>query len=330
MIQDIKIYLTDETCDTLGKNSWLLGNPNIFQKEKRISDWQAEFCHSIDYSSPTIPWNLVRAKEFELSDNIKTIACCDPISIQMTHRGAYCWGQQKLNLSHQDALIIVAKINEVLMDEGEQFLLLDNFKWLFVSEKALCLEEKSFEHLIGKDLFEFKYQKNDSKKWHCLATEIQMLITQLIDYGQLSLEAKDQESTIAVHFWGSSNSTLEHMGDRSNLAAIRTKEIYLSNTMMMKFLSYIGHQPKQTASLRDEIESNRFCQESSKKDIIIVDERLSDRITNLLSYFLIDNNFRHKAKVKIITQNGSFQHRVSSNWFWSFIKNMRKRVISWS
>ncbi len=169
-------------------------------------------CQSIGYDAKDLPWNQLRAIQFNLDaqfhnvDQQHTLACCDPVMMQVTHRGAYLWGQDSINFPTEDAIAIVAQINEKLMETGEFFYLLNNKQWLYVNEESMDLNQKSFEGEIGRDQFGFSYQGKDSRFWNRLATEIQMLIKQMIDYQDLA--SVGEESLINVHFWGDSNNQL--------------------------------------------------------------------------------------------------------------------------
>lgn len=182
---------------------------NISLTEKSVYQL---LCSSIGYEGADLPWNQLRALklESEISKQIlqanHTLACCDPVMMQVTHRGAYLWGQESINFSEEDMISIVAEINDKLMLEGESFHCLNNKQWLYVNSKEIELRQKSFESEIGRDQFGFSYGGKDGMFWERLATEIQMLIKQMIDYGKLNAVAA--ESLINVHFWGESNNKI--------------------------------------------------------------------------------------------------------------------------
>ena len=103
---------------------------NSFQGEIKqiplINGWEADFCSNIGYASSSLPWNILRASQFDLGHDYKTIVCCDPVLMQMTHRGAYLWGQEQINFSKEEAIRLIAQINQQLMGDDESFYLLSS------------------------------------------------------------------------------------------------------------------------------------------------------------------------------------------------------------
>ncbi|WP_444994403.1 hypothetical protein [Aliikangiella sp. IMCC44359] len=181
---------------------------NIFPSKKvavspLTENWQSLFCDFIGLSDKDLPWTRLRLSQFDIDENVKTACCCDPVLVQLTHRGAYMLGPSPLELSHNDALRIVTQINERLMREGEKLYLVDKYSWLFTSEQEMNLTALPVNELIGKDMFNFPYIGKDATYWQQLATEIQMLIKQMIDYqGLLDTPV---ETMINVHFSGQIN-----------------------------------------------------------------------------------------------------------------------------
>jgi len=172
--------------------------------EPLTQDLQSLFCQVIGFPSSDLPWTKLRLAQFKIDQAVKTACCCDPVMLQLTHRGAYMMGQNQLRLSPNDAIRIIAQINERLMREGENLYLLDKHSWLFTSEKEISLSSPPIQDLIGKDMFNFSYAGNDASYWQQLATEIQMLIKQMVDYqglDQLSEETTPAETIMNVHFF---------------------------------------------------------------------------------------------------------------------------------
>lgn len=172
--------------------------PNV-SVQKLTQDWQEAFCEQINYPQSELPWTFLRQAQFDLGATIQTVCCCDPVLMQLTHRGAYMAGQHQLQINDNDAIRVVAQINERLMGEGEQLLLVDKHSWLFTSEQDLDLQSQSVRNLIGKDMFNHAYGGDDSQFWQQLNTEIQMLIKEMIDYQGLA--ATSPETMINVHFY---------------------------------------------------------------------------------------------------------------------------------
>ncbi len=285
----ISFFLTDEIEKSLLENRSFEKIADQFIEQKLHQDWQKIFCNTINYHRNAIPWNLLRAEFLELARDYKTIVCCDPISIQMTHRGAYCWGQQGLNLSKKDASTLVVQINDILMDEGEQFLLSNNLEWLYVSDKLFTLDEPSFERLIGKDLFAFRYKGDDATKWSSLATEIQMLIKQLTDYGKI--ESRSSETDISVHFWGDTRLTLDEAFPSQNKNG--SPVIYSSNSRLNYFIqrNHLLVKPLQQLAFD-------FNADLSANSVIVVAPNFSS-----IPDQLIQKNTKNHSSVKIITQD---------------------------
>jgi len=294
----LTMFFTDEVHKTLIDNPIFDKISDQFNQQTSHQDWQQCFCDAINYHLTQIPWNLLRAKKFSLSDDIQTIACCDPIAIQMTHRGAYCWGQESLNVSKKDAQIIVEEVNRVLMDEGEQLLLTDSLEWLYVSNKGLSLDELSYQRLVGKDLFDFSYQGANANKWSRLATEIQMLIKQLMDFNKIQSCAP--EASVSVHFWGDTNLVMDKafptLPDNDNMVIYsshqKLNDFALQNALQVKPLAQLGSD--QAAGL---LASNA----------IVVAPSLSS-----LEVSVIEKNTHDYPWTKIIVRNHLFSNRVTS------------------
>ena len=202
-------------------------------------DWQTYLCEEIAFESDLLPMTLLMADQFQLSKAINTAISCEPVLVQMTHRGAYMLGQGQLDLSPNDAIRIVTKINEVLMEEDEQLYLVDQNRWLFTSEKEIELESELVTNLIGKDLFNFKYQGKDGEYFQKLNTEIQMLIKQMADYGDLPQVAA--ETVINVHF-----SDAIHLNALEDVAFIKNDNICVltENELLKSFCvkTFLKHQ----------------------------------------------------------------------------------------
>ncbi len=196
----ISFYFPELSCAQLLSNDSMVKYQEQFIIDVLPKGWQQEFCQQIGFVEKNLPWNKLRALQFDISDDIQTVVCCDPVMMQMTHRGAYLWGQSQLEFSKEEVIRIIAQINQQLMGDDECFYLLDNHQWLYTNKKAIELTQSSFEEDIGKDRFGFAYSGKDGVYWDKLATEIQMLIKQMMDYqGLTSVPA---EMIVNVHFWG--------------------------------------------------------------------------------------------------------------------------------
>ncbi len=202
-------------------------------------DWQKTFCEMIDFDNKRLPWTQLLVDQFELSKSMKLACLCEPVLVQMTHRGAYMLGQEPLGLTPNDAIRIVTKINEVLMEAGEQLFLVDANRWLYACNADRFFSSQFVEELIGKDLFNFRYQGKDAAYFQKLNTEIQMLIKQMIDYGELPPLAA--ELIINVHF---SDPVL--LGDLVEIPFIQNDKILVvsSNEIIQSFCAktFLAHQ----------------------------------------------------------------------------------------
>ncbi len=190
-------------------------------QDKRISknnqDWQARLLKELGQKTAELPIDRLRAEALDLDKKYRTRVCCDLVAMQMTHRGAYLWGQNQLVFSQKDNQKILRQINEKLMASDEQMILYDTNQWMYLSEREIALKENSFSQYIGRDMFSFDYQGEEAIHWQMLATEIQMLIKQMMDYQGLTqmppewiagvhfygemLSSKNQESALASQTW---------------------------------------------------------------------------------------------------------------------------------
>ncbi len=197
---NVSFYFPDLSSAQLFSIDSMAKHQDKFSSYDLQNDWQLEFCREIGSSEKKLPWSKLRALQFNVDNDTQTVVCCDPVMMQMTHRGAYLWGQSQLEFSREEVIRIIAQINQQLMGENECFYLLDNHQWLYTNNKAIELNQSSFEEYIGKDMFGFSYSGKDGIYWDKLATEIQMLIKQMMDYQGLT--PVSAEMIVNVHFWG--------------------------------------------------------------------------------------------------------------------------------
>jgi hypothetical protein len=255
--QSVALFLTDMSISELCQHQAFQQYSESTSVLELSDDWQFEFSRRVGLDEHSIPWNLLRATHFKLPKNTKTIVCCDPVMMQMTHRGAYLWGQQGIDFSQEHVMQIIASINEKLMEEGECFYLLNNQQWLYTSEQELELNVPSFENYIGKDMFGFSYPGKDGSKWDRLATEIQMLIKQMMDYQ--GLPAVSAEHLINIHFWGNTKARL--ISKQPNLQ--QSSHVIMTNDSQLEALCQyykIRHLLMDKISDLDEIDSTETNQ----------------------------------------------------------------------
>jgi hypothetical protein len=233
--------------------------------------------------------------------------------MQMTHRGAYLWGQQGVEFSQEQVIRIIANINEKLMDDGECFYLLNNQQWLYTSTQELELNAPSFENYIGKDMFGFSYPGKDGSRWDRLATEIQMLIKQMMDYQ--GLPAVSAEHLINVHFWGNTKARLTS----TQPALQQSSHVVLTNDNQLESLCQyykIRHYLMDKISQLDEIDSEKTNQLSvviSKRHSLDISQFFESVVElvnrNQLREFMVvaaDKQILIKEKESIVTKLLSF------------------------
>ena len=256
------IYLPELSSIQVKESVSFFQSKSTFTESELDDGWQSEFLREFELKAKSIPWNLLRAKQFSLNPNVKTVVCCDPVVMQMTHRGAYFWGQQALNFSSEDVIRIVAQINKNLMEEGESFYLLDNDKWLYTSDKHLVLNQPSSEQYIGKDMFGFSYSGSDGMFWDKLALEIQMLLKQMIDYQGLSTQPA--EHLVNVHFWGDTSARWEVLSRSSD------SDNNILYTDDIQLLTFAENNHLATEPLAELLKSEFFSTKLRDNDLDIV------------------------------------------------------------
>jgi hypothetical protein len=196
-IKSFKVFLPHITAFEIEKFGLFSNINELIFIEPLKQDWQSQFCEAIGYPNDDLPWTQLRLAQFKIDKTAKIACCIDPVMIQLTHQGAYMLGQNQLSLSQNDAIRVVAQINERLMAEGENCYLIDKQSWLFTSHKALSLSSPRIQSLIGKDMFNFPYRGDNGAYWQQFTMEIQMLIKHMIDYQGLSETAP--ETILNVH-----------------------------------------------------------------------------------------------------------------------------------
>ena len=199
-MKNLRVFLPQIATYQLEDIGLLSADDSLMEVAKLSQDWQSSFCEFVGMNASDLPWTQLRLAQFNIDGAVKTACCCDPVLMQLTHRGAYMLGQAPLSLSQNDAIRIVAQINERLMRDGEQLYLVDNHSWLYTSENGVSLSSLAIKDLIGKDVFNYPYAGEDSDYWQQLAMEIQMLLKEMVDYQ--GLPAADPETLLNVHFSG--------------------------------------------------------------------------------------------------------------------------------
>jgi hypothetical protein len=305
--QSVTLYLTDFSAAEVSQLDSFKQYSDSLSELELAGDWQLEFAQQIGIDGYSIPWNLLRASHFNLPKNTRTIVCCDPVLMQMTHRGAYLWGQQGIDFSQEEVIRIIANINEKLMQPGESFYLLNERQWLFVSDKEIELNLPSFESYIGKDMFGFSYSGKDGVWWDKLATEIQMLIKQMIDFQGLRTVAA--EHLINVHFWGNTKSRLPS----EITPSLRPSHWIVSNDSQMESLSHfykIKYKPIE--QLHQVINEPR--QQACQLSVVLSNQQGLD-LDSVFERLLQLVNQNQLQEFKVITANKQILFKAKQS-FW--------------
>jgi len=262
---DISLYLPELTSHALLDNNKIKNGNYLISVDALKVDWQHELCNQLGYSKKSLPWNKLRALQFDIGSEFKTLVCCDPVLMQMTHRGAYLWGQEQLNFSKEDVIRIIAQINQQLMSDDECFYLLNNNQWLYTNKRHIKLDQQGFENYIGKDMFGFSYQGLDGLYWDKLATEFQMLLKQMMDYQGLT--QVPPEMLVNVHFWGDTSDDLSVPFEKIEA---NNQHIFTSDDLIESFFKETGIMSHKLEEFGDDF-SEKY-NESKLAKIIIIDK----------------------------------------------------------
>ncbi|PCI73050.1 MAG: hypothetical protein COB38_01945 [Gammaproteobacteria bacterium] len=315
--QSIEIYIPEDSSKSLNSKfdleNKLVNNKDLeyafAENKKSLNEL---LCVSLGYDAVDLPWNQLRAMQFELErcffdlNKKHTLVCCDPVMMQVTHRGAYLWGQDSIKFSTEDVIAIIAQINEKLMDEGEFFYLLNNKQWLYVNKKSIELNQASFENEIGRDQFAFSYQGKESRFWNRLATEIQMLVKQMIDYQGLTNVG--EESLVNVHFWGDTNNQLNSDIKIKQSSGIT---IFSNNDLIKTFADKVNVECEKLISINELVELR------NKTNIVIHFSNDGGWLGNIMDEIssLTFNNKNRLKVLKLILQDKTIEIKPKRSFF---------------
>ena len=304
--ESISFYFPDYSCEQLFSLTEV-DSESFDSEDIEISGgWQKVFCRELEFSVKSLPWNQLRALQFDIDEGAQTVACCDPIMMQMTHRGAYLWGQHQLNFSKEEVIQIIAQINQQLMGDGECFYLLDNNRWLYTNTKYIELNEAGFEPLIGKDQFGFRYSGKDGNFWQQLANEIQMLIKQMMDYQGLTQTSP--EMMVNVHFWGDTkrklNSTFESV-EKSDA------KVFVSDNLIE---NYVKESAVEYDNLSRVEEVFRETEKKPKRQLIVVTAKDNLELSRLVGKAISHSEGNDELSIRLVTQNKILSLRKPSRF----------------
>lgn len=312
-MKNLKIFLPEiSTQELVGLGVFSFDDSNIVI-EQLTKNWQTIFCEFIGYKNKGLPWTQLRVAQFDLPKTVKIACRCDPVLMQMTHRGAYMLGQSPLNLLHNDAIRIVAQINERLMGDGEYLYLCDKNAWLYTSNKSRKLDFHPIEDLIGKDVFNYPYQGEDSEFWQKMSTEIQMLIKEMIDYQ--GLPASAPETMINVHF-----SDCVELDNTPEIPFIKKQDIIvcsenelIKNFCMQSLLTY------QTTEHLKKINKDSLA--------ILAFDNERESYTSIFQFWNIMKKDTSIKTCEIICQDSNIALKVSGGWFKQLCNSFSKKAI---
>lgn len=302
----ISFYFPDSSCQQLLSIDAIAKYQDKFQIDDLLNDWQQAFCEEIGFAENRIPWNKLRALQFDIDDDIQTAVCCDPVMMQMTHRGAYLWGQSQLEFSKEDVIRINAQINQQLMGDDECFYLLNNYQWLYTNKKAIELNQTSFDEYIGKDMFGFSYSGKDGNFWDKLATEIQMLIKQMMDYQ--GLKSPPAEMIVNVHFWGETKNRRQLPFEQLD----KDNQVFVSDDSLALFFQESGVKASSINEFKTIVSTNNKV---FLRDLLVImtNNEITDFSQNIEDH--IQTFKRHFSSVRLITQDKSLEiYQTKSVW----------------
>jgi len=293
--ESISFYFPDYSSEKLFSLVEL--DSEIFKSEdiELSGSWEDVFCRELELSDKTLPWNQLRALQLNINECVQTVACCDPVIMQMTHRGAYLWGQQALDFSEEEAIRIIAEINQQLMTDGECFYLLDNNRWIYTNVKHIELNEPGFEQQIGKDQFGFCYSGKDGKFWQQLANEIQMLIKQMMDYQGLT--QTPAEMMVNVHFWGDTKRKSDSVFEKSKSNALK---VYVSDNLIE---CYVNESGIEYANLSRIDEVFNESENKLKQQLVVVTDKDDLKLSKLVTKTINHSKENTRISIRLITQD---------------------------
>ncbi len=305
-VKSLQLYLPAVFAHQINETGLLASISENMISQKPVSHWQSQFCHQVGYSGEALPETQIRVSQLNLT-SIKSASCCDPVMMQLTHRGAYMMGQDPLQLSVVDSKKIVDQINKRLMNPGEKIYWLDSNQWLFTSEKNCSLVAPGIDELIGKDMFNFSYSGEDGRYFQQLATEIQMLIKQMIDYQ--GLLATPPETMMNIHFHDQKNLT-----EIGKLAELNQNNlvIYTDSSMIRTFC--------QKSSLKCfDLELSDIAE--SLNGVVISFEKEQKKYAGLVEYWTTQALNGDGKSYEIICKDLTIQYKPKTS-LW-------KRLFNW-
>ncbi|TQV86444.1 hypothetical protein [Aliikangiella coralliicola] len=300
MMTSLNLFLPDFATYQIEDLGIIEEEQQTISMQPLAQDWQAYFCQTVGYQKNDLPWTQLLLAQFNIERAVQTACCCEPVMVQLTHRGAYMIGQSQLQLSANDAIRIVSRINEQLMEEGERLYLVGKNHWLYTTDRMLELISEPVKDLIGKDLFNYAYGGKDAQYWQRLNNEIQMLIKQMVDYKELP-EASP-ETMMNIHFHDPVN-----LADMQEIPFINNKDVTVvtDNEVIESFCMNTFLTHKTTGELADLAAEN---------NVIIAFDSERESYPALLKYWLDSLAVKSLESARIICQDSIFSFNKRKNW----------------
>lgn len=306
-LQSLSVFLPDLRSYQIESIMNVDNLARAIDKQPLSQDWQSLLCCAVDYPYNDFPSTQLRMAQFKLKPSVQTVCCCDPVMLQLTHRGAYMLGQNGVEFSQSDAIQVVAQINEKLLGEGEWLYLLDSRAWLFTSEARLVLDNTSkISDLIGKDMFDFSYQGKDASKWQQLANEIQMLLKQMQDYKELP--SLSPEALLNVQFFDCVNINQSNSEQTSQLPFINKPELTLisDNELMKTFCMH---------TLLQHVAVEQLNQVRTEQKLIVAFDSEREHYANILAFFEQAISDKKIKEIQLVCQDAQFIISKPVGWF---------------
>jgi len=297
-VKSLKVFLPQIAAYQIEDLALFTGCHDEINFQPLKQDWQELFCLSVGFSNNDLPWTLLRLAQFNIKPSVKIACCCDPVMMQLTHRGAYMMGQSPLQLTQNDAIRIVAQINERLMGEGENLYLVDKHAWLFTSEKEYSLSSEKWQALIGKDMFNFSYSGIDASHWQRLNAEIQMLLKQMVDYQGLA--KPPAETMMNIHF-----SDPISLNNKKPIPFINNDLVTVvsDNSLIKTFCSHTFLKRKNLQSIN---------QVDSENSVVIAFDNEKENYIDILKYWMETRSTKKVKISQVVCQDGIFEFKHKS------------------
>ena len=124
----------------------------------------------------------------------------DPVYVQADRSGLVMLAHEELQLTQQEADVIVAEINQHFSEEGWQLLALCPSRWYLRSEQEQHIVTTPLAQVMGRDIHAYLPQGKDASYWHGVINELQMLL-----HGSRVNTAREENDCLPINslwLWG--------------------------------------------------------------------------------------------------------------------------------